>query len=162
MTLEKGIHYVGVNDYEIKLFEGQYLVPNGMAYNSYIIADEKIAIMDSVDKHFAAEWLANIKKLLCDKKPDYIVIQHMEPDHSASLTDFLREYPETAVVANAKAFAMMDNFFGKGICKNTLVINDGDTLSLGERELKFIFAPMVHWPEVTVTYDDKDKTLFFS
>ena len=160
MTLEKGIHYVGVNDYEIKLFEGQYLVPNGMAYNSYVIADEKTAVMDSVDKHFAAEWLANIKKLLGDKKPDYIVIQHMEPDHSASLTDFLREYPETAVVANAKAFAMIDNFFGKGICKNTLVINDGDTLSLGERELKFIFAPMVHWPEVTVTYDDKDKTLF--
>ena len=160
MTLEKGIHCVGVNDYEIKLFEGQYLVPNGMAYNSYVIADEKTAVMDSVDKHFAAEWLANIKKLLGDKKPDYIVIQHMEPDHSASLTDFLREYPETAVVANAKAFAMMDNFFGKGICKNTLVINDGDTLSLGERELKFIFAPMVHWPEVTVTYDDKDKTLF--
>ena len=160
MSLEKGIHYVGVNDYEIRLFEGQYLVPNGMAYNSYIIADEKTAVMDSVDKHFSAEWLANIKKLLGDKKPDYIVVQHMEPDHSACLADFLAEYPETAVVANAKAFTMMDNFFGKDLCKNKLVINDGDTLKLGERELKFIFAPMVHWPEVTVTYVDKDKTLF--
>ena len=160
MTLEHGIHYIGVNDYDIRLFEGQYHVPNGMAYNSYIIADEKTAVMDSVDKHFSAEWLANIKKLLGDKKPDYIVIQHMEPDHSASLTDFLREYPETAVVANAKAFAMMDNFFGKDLCKNKLMINDGDTLKLGERELKFIFAPMVHWPEVTVTYVNKDKTLF--
>ena len=160
MTLEHGIHYIGVNDYDIRLFEGQYHVPNGMAYNSYIIADEKTAVMDSVDKHFSAEWLANIKKLLGDKKPDYIVVQHMEPDHSACLADFLAEYPETAVVANSKAFTMMDNFFGKDLCKNKLVINDGDTLKLGERELKFIFAPMVHWPEVTVTYVDKDKTLF--
>ena len=160
MTLEHGIHYIGVNDYDIRLFEGQYHVPNGMAYNSYIIADEKTAVMDSVDKHFSAEWLANIKQLLGDKKPDYIVVQHMEPDHSACLADFLAEYPETAVVANSKAFTMMDNFFGKDLCKNKLVINDGDTLKLGERELKFIFAPMVHWPEVTVTYVDKDKTLF--
>ena len=160
MTLEHGIHYIGVNDYDIRLFEGQYHVPNGMAYNSYIIADEKTAVMDSVDKHFSAEWLANIKKLLGDKKPDYIVVQHMEPDHSACLADFLAEYPETAVVANSKAFTMMDNFFGKDLCKNKLVINDGDTLKLGERELKFIFAPMVHWPEVMMTYDATDRVLF--
>ena len=160
MTLEHGIHYIGVNDYDIRLFEGQYHVPNGMAYNSYIIADEKTAVMDSVDKHFSAEWLANIKKLLGDKKPDYIVVQHMEPDHSACLADFLAEYPETAVVANSKAFTMMDNFFGKDLCKNKLVINDGDTLKLGERELKFIFAPMVHWPEVMVSYESSEKVLF--
>ena len=160
MTLEHGIHYIGVNDYDIRLFEGQYHVPNGMAYNSYIIADEKTAVMDSVDKHFSAEWLANIKKLLGDKKPDYIVVQHMEPDHSACLADFLAEYPETAVVANFKAFTMMDNFFGKDLCKNKLVINDGDTLKLGERELKFIFAPMVHWPEVMVSYESTEKVLF--
>ena len=160
MQVTDSIRYVGVNDHQVDLFEGQYQVPNGMSYNSYVILDEKVAVMDTVDIHFGEEWMANVKAVLAGRTPDYLIVQHMEPDHSASLTDFLREYPETAVVANAKAFAMMDNFFGKGICKNTLVINDGDTLNLGERELKFIFAPMVHWPEVTVTYDNKDKTLF--
>ena len=160
MTLEKGIHYVGVNDYEIKLFEGQYLVPNGMAYNSYIIADEKTAVMDSVDKHFAAEWLANIKKLLGDKKPDYIVIQHMEPDHSANVMSFVAAYPEVKVVASAKAFAMMGQFFGDELGERQIVISEGSTLELGKHTLNFVAAPMVHWPEVMVTYDSYDKVLF--
>lgn len=160
MSIEKGIHYIGVNDREIRLFEGQYVTPNGMAYNSYVIADEKIAVMDTVEKSFTAQWLENLKSVLGSEKPDYIVIQHMEPDHSAGLADFLREYPEAVVVANAKAFVMIDRFYGAGLCKNKLVINDGDTLNLGRRELKFIFAPMVHWPEVTMTYVAADKALF--
>ncbi len=160
MSIEKGIHYIGVNDREIELFEGQFDVPNGMAYNSYVIVDEKIAVMDTVEKSFTAQWLENLKSVLGCKEPDYIVIQHMEPDHSAGLADFLKEYPEAVVAANAKAFTMIDRFFGVGLCKNKLVINEGDTLSLGTRELKFIFAPMVHWPEVTVTYVAADKALF--
>lgn len=160
MSIEKGIHYIGVDDPNIRLFEGQYVTPNGMAYNSYLIADEKIAVMDTVEKSFTAKWLENLKNALCGEKPDYIVIQHMEPDHSAGLADFLKEYPEAIVVANAKAFVMIDRFYGAGLCENKLVINDGDTLSLGRRELKFIFAPMVHWPEVTVTYVAAEKALF--
>ena len=160
MFISEDVKYVGVNDTTIDLFEGQYRVPDGISYNSYVILDEKTAVMDTVDINFSAIWLEKVKTELGDRKPDYLVVQHMEPDHSACLADFLAEYPETAVVANSKAFTMMDNFFGKDLCKNKLVINDGDTLKLGERELKFIFAPMVHWPEVMVTYDSTDKVLF--
>lgn len=154
------IKYVGVNDHKIDLFEGQYIVPNGMAYNSYIIFDEKIAIMDSVDINFTDEWLANIEKELNGKKPDYLIIQHMEPDHSGNIENFIKAYPDTTVVGNAKTFTMMDNFFDFDVEFNKLVVKDGETLSLGSRELTFVFAPMVHWPEVMVTYDNKDKVLF--
>ena len=160
MNITNDIKYVGVNDRNIDLFEGQFEVENGMAYNSYIIVDEKTAVMDSVDISFGREWISNIKSHLGDKAPDYLVVQHMEPDHSANIGMFLKEYPDTAVVANSKTFAMIDNFFGKGICKNTVEVKDGDTLSLGKHTLKFVFAPMVHWPEVMVTYDMCDKVLF--
>ena len=160
MNITNDIKYVGVNDHNIDLFEGQFEVENGMAYNSYIINDEKTAVMDSVDISFGREWISNIKSHLGDKAPDYLVVQHMEPDHSASIGMLLKEYPDTAVVSNSKTFAMIDNFFGKGICKNTVEVKDGDTLSLGKHTLKFVFAPMVHWPEVMVTYDMCDKVLF--
>ena len=160
MNITNDIKYVGVNDRNIDLFEGQFEVENGMAYNSYIINDEKTAVMDSVDISFGREWISNIKSHLGDKAPDYLVVHHMEPDHSASIGMFLKEYPDTAVVSNSKTFAMIDNFFGKGICKNTVEVKDGDTLSLGKHTLKFVFAPMVHWPEVMVTYDMCDKVLF--
>lgn len=160
IKITETIKYVGVNDHKIDLFEGQYIVPNGMAYNSYIIFDEKIAVMDSVDINFTDEWLANIEKELNGKKPDYLIIQHMEPDHSGNIENFIKAYPDTTVVGNAKTFTMMDNFFDFDVEFNKLVVKDGETLSLGSRELTFVFAPMVHWPEVMVTYDNKDKVLF--
>lgn len=160
MNITKDIKYIGVNDHEVDLFEGQYRVPNGMAYNSYVIMDKKIAIMDTVDAAFAHEWLDNLAEALGERIPDFLIVQHMEPDHSANIANFLRAYPETTVVANAKAFAMIDAFFGEGLCKNKLTVENGESLSLGEHTLTFVFAPMVHWPEVMVTYDSRDKVLF--
>ncbi|MBR1581511.1 MAG: flavin reductase [Bacilli bacterium] len=157
--ITKDIYYVGVNDHKIDLFEGQYDVPNGMAYNSYIIYDEKVAVMDTVDKNFKDEWLKNIKEVLLDKKPDYLVIQHMEPDHSANIINFLNVYPDTVVVGNQKTFKMMEQFFHQEI-KNKLVVNEGDSISLGKHILNFVFAPMVHWPEVMFTYESSEKVLF--
>ena len=154
------IFYVGVNDHIVDLFEGQYIVPNGMAYNSYVIMDKKIAIMDTVDAKFSHEWLDNIASVLNGKKPDYLIIQHMEPDHSANIKHFLDAYPKTIVVGNDKTFNFMENFFGKDIAKNRLVVKNMDTLDLGVHKLQFVFAPMVHWPEVMVTYDSTSKTLF--
>ena len=158
-SITNDIFYVGVNDHQIDLFEGQYIVPNGMAYNSYIIKDELIAIMDTVDQHFTDEWLKNIEQVLGNEKPTYLVVQHMEPDHSANIINFLKKYPDTFVVGNAKTFKMMDQFFHTEI-KNKLVVNEGDSLNLGKHILTFVFAPMVHWPEVMVTYDSFDKVLF--
>lgn len=160
MQVTKDIRYIGVNDHEIDLFEGQYTVPNGMSYNSYVILDEKTAVMDTVDAKFTHEWLDNLAEVLGGRTPDYLVVQHMEPDHSANIKSFLKTYPETTVVANTKTFAMIDNFFGEGLCKNKLVVENGGTLSLGKHTLTFVFAPMVHWPEVMVTYDSTDKVLF--
>ena len=157
--LSNELYYVGVNDHDIDLFEGQYVVPNGMAYNSYIIKDELIAVMDTVDKRFFEPWMKNIKEVLGNQKPHYLVVQHMEPDHSANIIKFLEVYPDTFVIGNAKTFKMMDQFFHTEI-KHKLVVNDMDTLNLGSHTLTFVFAPMVHWPEVMVTYDDKEKTLF--
>ena len=154
------IKYVGVNDHKVDLFEGQYIVPNGMAYNSYIIFDEKIAVMDTVDANFTEEWLSNIAKELDGKKPDYLIVQHMEPDHSANIANFINAYPDVTVVGNAKTFTMMDNFFDFENEFDRLVVKDGESLSLGSRDITFVFAPMVHWPEVMVTYDNKDKVLF--
>ncbi|MDD6339556.1 MAG: flavodoxin domain-containing protein [Butyrivibrio sp.] len=154
------IFYVGVNDHKIDLFEGHYIVPNGMAYNSYVIMDEKIAIMDSVDADFAEEWLGNIEEVLGDRTPDYLVVQHMEPDHSANIVNLVKKYPDITVVGNAQIFNMMKNFFPNDSIDNTKVVTNGETLSLGKHELKFVFAPMVHWPEVMVTYDTADKVLF--
>ena len=153
------IFYVGVNDHQVDLFEGQYIVPNGMAYNSYVIKDEFICVMDTVDQHFTKEWLANIKEVLGKDKPTYLVVQHMEPDHSANIINFLKEYPDTFVVGNSKTFKMMEQFFHQDI-PHKLVVNDGDSLNLGKHVLTFVFAPMVHWPEVMVTYDSTDKVLF--
>lgn len=160
MNITKDIRYIGVNDHKIDLFEGQYTVPNGMAYNSYVIKDEKIAVMDTVDRNFGDEWLENLKAALEGRTPDYLIVQHMEPDHSANIALFLKEYPDAAVVGNAKTFGMIDAFFGENLCRNKLVVKDGDELSLGAHTLTFVFAPMVHWPEVMVTYDKKDKVLF--
>ena len=160
MVITDDIRYVGVNDHQIDLFEGQYIVPNGMAYNSYVILDEKITVMDTVDVHFTDEWLGNIKSVLGDKKPDYLVVQHVEPDHSASIAAFIKEYPEVTVVANAKAFEMINNFYRIDFCDKKLVVKDGEELSTGAHTLKFVFAIMVHWPEVMFTYDSKDKVLF--
>ncbi len=158
-NVTKDIIYVGVNDHEIDLFEGQYVVPNGMAYNSYVIIDNKIAVMDTVDRNFTHEWLDNIEKALGGRKPDYLVVQHMEPDHSANIMNFLKQYPNATVVSNEKAFKMMDQFFHKEI-PNKIVVGDMGTLELGKHTLTFVFAPMVHWPEVMVTYDSTDKVLF--
>ena len=160
MTITKDIKYIGVNDHEVDLFEGQYIVPNGMAYNSYAIMDEKIAIMDTVDNNFTHQWLDNIQQTLGDKKPDYLVVQHMEPDHSANIDNFLKVYPEAVVVSSAKAFAIMKNFFGTDYEDRRIVVGEGDTLNLGKHVLAFVAAPMVHWPEVIVTYDTYDKVLF--
>lgn len=160
MTITKDIRYIGVNDHKVDLFEGQYVVPNGMAYNSYVILDEKIAVMDTVDKNFTHEWLDNLQKALDGRKPDFLVVQHMEPDHSANIDKFLALYPEAVVVASAKAFAMMKNFFGTDYADRRIVVGEGDTLSLGKHTLAFVTAPMVHWPEVIVTYDAYDKVLF--
>ena len=158
-NVTKDIYYVGVNDHQVDLFEGQYDVPNGMAYNSYVILDDLVVIMDTVDQHFTKEWLANVKEVLGNRKPDYLVVQHMEPDHSANIMNLLKEYPDTFVVGNAKTFKMMEQFFHEEI-KKKLVVNEGDTLNLGKHILHFVFAPMVHWPEVMVTYDEADKVLF--
>lgn len=153
------VFYIGVNDHQIDLFEGQYLVPHGMSYNSYIIKDEKIAIFDTVDQNFTEVWLNNIKEVLKDEKPTYLIIQHMEPDHSANIINFLKEYPDTIIVGNKKTFIMMKQFFNHNFT-NLLEVTDKQVLSLGKHNLTFIFAPMVHWPEVMVTYDDYDKILF--
>lgn len=153
------VFYIGVNDHQIDLFEGQYLVPHGMSYNSYIIKDEKIAVFDTVDQNFTEEWLNNIKEVLKDEKPTYLIIQHMEPDHSANIINFLKEYPDTIIVGNKKTFIMMKQFFNHNFT-NLLEVTDKQVLSLGKHNLTFIFAPMVHWPEVMVTYDDYDKILF--
>ena len=160
MNISKTIQYIGVNDHEIDLFEGQYVVPNGMAYNSYAVMDNKIAIMDTVDVHFADVWLGNIENVLGERLPDYLIVQHMEPDHSGSVFRFMEAFPEAKVVASAKAFVMMKNFFGTDFTDRQIVVGENDTLSLGDRTLTFITAPMVHWPEVIVTYDSKDKVLF--
>jgi flavorubredoxin/flavin reductase (DIM6/NTAB) family NADH-FMN oxidoreductase RutF len=160
MKITNDIFYVGVNDRQVDLFEGQYKVPNGMCYNSYVIMDEKIAVMDTVDAGFTHEWLDNIQNVLGAKAPDYLVIQHMEPDHSANIMNFIKAYPSVTVVASAKAFAMMKNFFGTDFADQRMIVGEGDTLSLGAHTLNFVTAPMVHWPEVIVTYDSKDKVLF--
>ena len=160
MTVTNDIRYIGVNDHRIDLFEGQYVVPNGMAYNSYAILDEKIAIMDTVDKNFTHEWLDNIQHALNGRTPEYLVVQHMEPDHSANIDKFLELYPDAIVVASSKAFAMMKNFFGTDYADRRIVVGEGDTLSLGKHTLTFVTAPMVHWPEVIMTYDSCDKVLF--
>lgn len=160
MNITKDIRYIGVNDHQVDLFEGQYVVPAGMAYNSYAILDEKIAIMDTVDKNFTRQWLSNLRQTLEGRKPDYLVVQHMEPDHSANIATFLAEYPDATVVSSAKAFVMMKNFFGDDYADRRIVVGEGDTLSLGKHTLTFVTAPMVHWPEVIVTYDSYDKVLF--
>lgn len=160
MTVTNDIRYIGVNDHKIDLFEGQYDVPNGMAYNSYLICDEKIAVMDTVDRNFTHEWLDNLAAALNGRKPDYLIVQHMEPDHSANIAAFMKLYPETVIVATAKAFQMMQNFFGTDFADRRLVVKENDTLSLGRHTLTFVTAPMVHWPEVMFTYDSTDKVLF--
>ena len=160
MKITDSVIYIGVNDHNIDLFEGQYIVPNGMAYNSYAIIDEKIAIMDSVDINFTEEWLNNIKVALNGKAPDYLIVQHMEPDHSANIDNFLRAYPEATVVSSKMAFDMMKAFFGTAYEDRRIIVSEGDTLDLGSRTLTFVTAPMVHWPEVIVTYDSKEKILF--
>lgn len=154
------IYYVGVNDHQIDLFEGQYVVPNGMAYNSYVVMDEKVVVFDTVDAHFKDEWLANVAEVLDGRKPDYLIIQHMEPDHSANIAAFAEAYPEVKIVANAMAFNMVKQFFGTDFADRRLVVKDGETLSSGKHTFTFVFAPMVHWPEVMVTYDSADKVLF--
>jgi len=158
--ITQDIRYIGVNDHQVDLFEGQYVVPNGMSYNSYAIIDDKIAIMDTVDQNFTHQWLDNIQHVLGDREPDYLVVQHMEPDHSANVANFLRTYPNATVVSSAKAFAMMKNFFGEDYADRRIVVGEGDTLTLGKHTLAFVTAPMVHWPEVIVTYDTCDKVLF--
>lgn len=160
MNITKDIKYIGVNDREIDLFEGQYIVPNGMSYNSYAIIDEKIAIMDTVDKNFTDEWLSNIETALEGRKPDYLVVHHMEPDHSANIMSFAEKYPEAVIVASAAAFKMMKNFFGTDFADNRIIVGEGSTLELGTHTLTFVTAPMVHWPEVVVSYDSLDKVLF--
>ncbi len=160
MNITKDIKYIGVNDHKIDLFEGQYIVPNGISYNSYVILDDKIAVMDTVDAAFTHEWLDNLQNVLGGKAPDYLIVQHMEPDHSANIVNFLKAYPAAKVVSSQKAFNMMQNFFGTDFADNRIVVGEGDTLSLGKHTLTFVTAPMVHWPEVIVTYDSTDKVLF--
>ena len=160
MTITNDIKYIGVNDHSIDLFEGQYVVPNGMSYNSYAIIDEKIAIMDTVDAAFTHQWLDNLQNTLQGRNPDYLIVQHMEPDHSANIVNFLKAYPKAKIVSSNKAFAMMNNFFGTDFADNRIIVGEGDTLSLGKHKLTFVTAPMVHWPEVIVTYDSTDKVLF--
>ncbi len=160
MKITDNIFYIGVNDHDIDLFEGQYLVENGMSYNSYIICDDKIAVLDTVDKSFGDEWLSNIKNILGNKTPDYLVVHHMEPDHSANIHRFMEEYPASKIVSNSKSFIMMKQFFGTDYENNRIIVGEGDTLSLGQHELTFITAPMVHWPEVILSYEKSTKTLF--
>ena len=160
MFITEDIKYIGVNDREIDLFEGQYKVPNGMSYNSYAIIDEKIAVFDTVDVNFTKEWLDNIKNALEGRTPDYLVVQHMEPDHSANIMNFVNEYPQAKIVASSKAFGMMKNFFGTDFAEKQIVVGEGSALTLGKHNLAFVTAPMVHWPEVVMTYDSTDKVLF--
>lgn len=160
MQITNDIKYIGVNDHNVDLFEGQYVVPNGMAYNSYVIIDEKIAVMDTADAHFKDEWMANLKAALDGRNPDYLVVSHMEPDHSANIAEFLKEYPDAKVVATRMAFTMMGQFFGDDYASRRIVAAEGSTLELGKHTLTFYTAPMVHWPEVMVTYDSTDKVLF--
>lgn len=160
MKITKDILYVGVNDHDVDLFEGQYIVPNGMAYNSYVIVDEKIAVMDTVDAHFTHEWLDNIENALGSRKPDYLIIQHMEPDHSANIASFMNNYKDAVIVSSAKAFTMMKQFFGTDFEGRNMVIAEGDTLSLGKHTFHFVSAPMVHWPEVMLSYETTEKVLF--
>ena len=160
MQITKDIHYIGVNDRDIDLFEGQYIVENGMAYNSYVIMDDKIAVMDTVDTHFGDAWMQNLKEVLNTRTPDYLIIQHMEPAHSANIDIFVKEYPDAVIVASAPAFTMMRQFFGTDYADRRQIIKEGDTLELGAHTLQFVAAPMVHWPEVMVTYDRLDKVLF--
>ena len=160
MKITNDIFYIGVNDHDVDLFEGQYVVPNGMAYNSYVIIDEKVAVMDTVSAGFEGQWLANMQAVLNDRTPDYLIVQHMEPDHSANIFHFAETYPEAKIVASSKAFVMMKNFFGTDFVDRQIVVGEGDTLSLGSHTLTFVTAPMVHWPEVIVTYDSTDKVLF--
>ncbi|MBQ8332438.1 MAG: flavin reductase [Clostridia bacterium] len=160
MTITNDIRYIGVNDHKVDLFEGQYKVPNGISYNSYVILDEKIAVMDTVDANFTHEWLDNLQNTLGDRLPDYLVVQHMEPDHAANIHTFAKAYPDAVIVSSAKAFSMMKNFFGTDFADRQIVVKDGSTLSLGKHTLTFVTAPMVHWPEVIVTYDSYDKVLF--
>ena len=160
MEITNDILYVGVNDHDVDLFEGQYTVPNGMAYNSYLIRDEKVAVMDSVDAHFTDAWLTNIAAVLGAATPDYLVVQHMEPDHSGSILAFAQAYPQAKIVASAKAIAIMQQFFDTDFTARSIAVKEGDTLALGKHTLHFVTAPMVHWPEVVMTYDDADKVLF--
>lgn len=160
IRITNDVKYIGVNDHDIDLFEGQYMVEDGMAYNSYVILDEKIAVMDSVESRFGDEWISNIRSVIGDRKPDYLVISHMEPDHSSNIERFAKEFPEASIVGNAKTFAFMDQFYSIDSDINRVVVKDKETLSLGKHELTFIFAPMVHWPEVMVSYDSADKVLF--
>lgn len=160
MFITEDIKYIGVNDHEIDLFEGQYIVPNGMSYNSYVIMDEKTAIMDTVEAHFGCTWLDNIINTLGNRTPDYLIVQHMEPDHSANILNFVEKYPDAKIVASAMAFTMMKNFYGTDFSDKQIIVGEGDKLSLGKHNLTFITAPMVHWPEVIVTYDSTDKVLF--
>lgn len=160
MKVTNDIKYIGVNDHQIDLFEGQYIVPNGMAYNSYVIMDEKIAVMDSVEAGFTKEWMENIQNVLGGRTPDYLIVHHMEPDHSANIVNFINQYPDVKIVASARAFTMMNNFFGIDFAEKQMVVGEGDILSLGKHQLTFLMAPMVHWPEVMMTYDSADKVLF--
>lgn len=160
MFVTEDIRYIGVNDHDVDLFEGQYTVENGMSYNSYVILDEKVAVMDTVDAHFGVEWLQNLETELNGRRPDYLVVQHMEPDHSANIAVFMETYPEAQIVSSAKAFVMMQQFFGTDFSERKVVVGEGSTLKLGRHTLTFVTAPMVHWPEVIVTYDSTDKVLF--
>lgn len=160
MKITDDIKYIGVNDYQTDLFEGQYEVPNGMSYNSYVILDDKITVMDTVDKDFGEEWISNLSSVLDERKPDYLVVQHMEPDHSANIALFAKVYPDAVIVSSAKAFTMMQQFFGTDFADRRIVVAEGDKLELGKHTLNFVAAPMVHWPEVIVTYDSTDKILF--
>lgn len=160
MFVTEDIRYIGVNDHDVDLFEGQYTVENGMSYNSYVILDEKVAVMDTVDAHFGVEWLQNLETVLNGRRPDYLVVQHMEPDHSANIAVFMETYPEAQIVSSAKAFVMMQQFFGTDFPERKVVVGEGSTLKLGRHALTFVTAPMVHWPEVIVTYDSTDKVLF--
>jgi len=160
MKVSKDIRYIGVNDHAVDLFEGQYIVPNGMAYNSYVILDEKIAVMDTVDRNFGDEWIEKLEAELGGRKPDYLIVQHMEPDHSANIARFMEVYPEAMVIASRMAFTMMKGYFGEDYANRRLIVGEGDKLSLGEHKLTFVTAAMVHWPEVIMTYDSTDKVLF--
>ena len=160
MNITSDIYYIGVNDSTIDLFEGMYKVKNGMAYNSYVILDEKIAVMDTVDAGFTMQWMRNLQEVLGKRKPDYLIVQHMEPDHSANIKNFMEKYPDTTLIASEKGFAMMRNYFGRDLSDNRIAVSDGDVISLGKHKLTFVSALMVHWPEVIVTYDSTDKVLF--